>query len=201
MLLHRDHLCGSAMSTHAPFIVEVEGERGGRTQTCTWVCVHTHTLILLGFSPQGTHGYWNSFPTRLERNSHMALLTSTVKRTSPQVHRKEVIKRRLTQNPYGYQAFPRFLDSNIKEMNIASPGLLCKQSFLLKEMACAQGRRQGKKKKVPVLQLEEVGCFYNKREDLSHDHWEFPEIVKLLSSVAGDPGVAMEDRESFCEEL
>ena len=171
MLLHRDHLCGSAMSTHAPFIVEVEGERGGRTQTCTWVCVHTHThSFCLASAHKGHMDTESLFLTRLERNSHMALLTSTVKRTSPQVHRKEVIKHRLTQNPYGYQAFPRFLDSNIKEMNIASPGLLCKQSFLLKEIACAQGRRQGKKK-VPVLQLEEVGCFYNKRASLSHDHW------------------------------
>ena len=71
--------------------------------------------------------------------------------------------------------------------------------FIKRDSLCT--REKAGEKKVPVLQLEEVGCFYNKREDLSHDHWEFPEIVKLLSSVAGDPGVAMEDRESFCEEL
>ena len=57
------------------------------TQTHT----HTHALILLGFSPEGTHDTEILFLTTLE-SSHMALLTSTIKRTSPQVDRKEVIK-------------------------------------------------------------------------------------------------------------
>ena len=70
---------------------------GRRTQICTWVCMHTHkhththALILLGFSPEGTHDTEILFPITLE-SSHMALLTSTIKRTSPQVDRKEVIK-------------------------------------------------------------------------------------------------------------
>lgn len=147
MLLHHDHLCGSAMSRHASLIVEVEGAHGRRTQTCTWLCMHTHTLILLGSAHKGHIDTEIIFPTTLERNSHMALLTSTTKRPSPQVHRKEVIKHRSAQNPYGYQAFPRSLGSNIKEMVIASPGLLCKQIFFIKiDSLCTREKAHTQKK-------------------------------------------------------
>ena len=97
-----------------------------------------------------------------------------------------------------YLALSRFLDKYTMEKNIASTRLLGKQSFLLEEFMHNRERRQ---KKSASSLVEGASCFSNKREGLSHDHWEFPEIVKLLSSVAGDPGVAMEDRESFCEEL
>ena len=73
--------------------------------------------------------------------------------------------------------------------------------FIKRDSLCTREKAGKKEKKVQALKLEEVSCFYNKREDLSHDHWEFAEIVKFLWSVADDPGVATENRESFCEGL
>ena len=55
MLLHHDHLCGSAMSTHTPFIVEVEGgPKYAHGCACTHTNTHTHTR---------THSTWLQ-PTR-----------------------------------------------------------------------------------------------------------------------------------------
>ena len=96
MLLHHDHLCGSAMSTHAPFIVEVEGgPKYAHGCACTHTNTHTHTHTHSFYLASAHKGHMDTeilFPTTLERSSHMALLTSTIKRTSPQVDRKEVIK-------------------------------------------------------------------------------------------------------------
>ena len=72
---------------------------GRRTQICPWVCMHTHKhthththSFYLASAHKGHMDTEILFPTTLERSSHMALLTSTIKRTSPQVDRKEVIK-------------------------------------------------------------------------------------------------------------
>lgn len=48
-----------------------------------------------------------------------------------------------------YQALSRSLGSITIEVNIAFPRLVGKQSFFLKEIACAQGRRQQKSASFP----------------------------------------------------
>ena len=119
---------------------------GGPKHAHGCACTHTHSFYLAS-AHKGHIDTEIIFPTTLERSSHMALLTSTTKRPSPQVHRKEVIKHRLAQNPYGYQAFPRSLGSNIKEMVIASPGLLCKQIFFIKiDSLCTREKAHTQKK-------------------------------------------------------
>ena len=119
---------------------------GGLKHAHGCACTHTHSFCLAS-AHKGHIDTEIIFPTTLERSSHMALLTSTTKRPSPQVHRKEVIKHRSAQNPYGYQAFPRSLGSNIKEMVIVSPGLLCKQSFFIKiDSLCTREKAHTQKK-------------------------------------------------------
>ena len=66
---------------------------GGPKHAHGCACTHTHSFYLAS-AHKGHIDTEILFPTTLERSSHMALLTSTVKRPSPQVHRKEVIKHR-----------------------------------------------------------------------------------------------------------
>ena len=49
-----------------------------------------------------------------------------------------------------------FKKLDIKEMNIASPGLLCKKSFLLKEIACAQRKKWQRKKHTTTKQNSQL---------------------------------------------
>ena len=42
--------------------------------------------------------------------------------------------------------------------------------FIKRDSLCTREKAGKKEKKVQALKLEEVSCFYNKREDLSHDH-------------------------------
>ena len=58
-----------------------------------------------------------------------------------------------------YGALYRFLEGNTIEINISSTRFLDKQSFVLKEIACAQGTRQEKKKAAHCI--EGISCFYN----------------------------------------
>ena len=102
-----------------------------------------------------------------------------------------------SNKPFCYWALSRFLDSSTIEMNITSTGPLGKQSFLLKETASSHRRRWEKNVSAPRAEGER--CFYNKREGLSHDHWLFPVIVKLLWSAAGGFMVVTRNKEAFCE--
>ena len=56
--------------------------------------------------------------------------------------------------------------------------------------------REGRRKiKEPAPPVERASSFYNKRENLSHEHWRFPEIIRFLWSEAGDARVASRNRE------